>query len=113
MLWGMHINTTSAQLSTNSYATSCPNVLSTIQTAVQAAVAKERRTGASLLRLHFHDCFVNASDPTSFFVGEKTARPNANSVRGFDVIDTIKSQVEALCPKTVLLECQLGVRLSF
>ncbi|KAI3840841.1 hypothetical protein MKW92_033556 [Papaver armeniacum] len=105
MLGGMHINTTSAQLSANFYATSCPNVLSTIQTAVRAAVANERRMGASILRLHFHDCFgCDASillDDTASFTGEKTAGSNANSVRGFDVIDTIKSQVEALCPKTV------------
>ncbi|KAI3842785.1 hypothetical protein MKX03_020410, partial [Papaver bracteatum] len=40
-------------------------------------------------------------DDTSSFTGEKTAGPNANSVRGFDVIDTIKTQVEALCAKTV------------
>lgn len=40
-------------------------------------------------------------DDTSSFTGEKTALPNANSVRGFDVIDTIKSQVESICPKVV------------
>lgn len=38
---------------------------------------------------------------TSSFVGEKTAGPNANSARGFEVIDTIKSKIEALCPKVV------------
>ncbi|XLU99072.1 hypothetical protein S245_013412, partial [Arachis hypogaea] len=48
----------SAQLSSNFYATKCPNALSTIKSAVNSAVAKEARMGASLLRLHFHDCFV-------------------------------------------------------
>ena len=43
------------------YATSCPNALSTINSAVNSAVTSEKRMGASLLRLHFHDCFVNAS----------------------------------------------------
>ncbi|KAL5550665.1 hypothetical protein UlMin_000841 [Ulmus minor] len=63
--------------------------------------------GASLLRLHFHDCFVNGCDgsilldDTSSFTGEKTAGPNVNSVRGYDVIDTIKSRVEKLCPGVV------------
>ncbi|GMI93066.1 peroxidase 52 [Hibiscus trionum] len=33
--------------------------------------------------------------------GEKTAGPNINSVRGFNVIDTIKSQLESLCPGVV------------
>ncbi|CAN1240690.1 Peroxidase 52 [Linum grandiflorum] len=53
--------------------------------------------GASLLRLHFHDCFVNVSDDTSSFTGEKNANPNRNSARGFDVIDDIKSAVEKAC----------------
>ncbi|KAL9676322.1 hypothetical protein QQ045_004536 [Rhodiola kirilowii] len=103
------IGSVSAQLSANFYAKSCPNVLSTIKAAVNSAVQSEARMGASLLRLHFHDCFVNGCDgsillddnSTSGFVGEKTAGPNANSARGFNVIDNIKSKVEALCPKVV------------
>ncbi|KAK1562026.1 hypothetical protein Q3G72_005019 [Acer saccharum] len=111
--------TASAQLSSeNFYATTCGSALSTIKSAVNSAVSKERRMGASLLRLHFHDCFVNASlhllysdligcdasillDDTSSFTGEKTAAPNSNSVRGFEVIDTIKSQLESSCPGVV------------
>ncbi|XP_074556250.1 cationic peroxidase 1-like [Curcuma longa] len=96
-----------AQLSSTFYDSSCPGVLSTIQTAVQSAVNQEARMGASLLRLHFHDCFVNGCDgsvlldDTASFMGEKTAPPNNNSIRGFDVVDAIKSQVEALCPQVV------------
>ncbi|XP_028120871.1 cationic peroxidase 1-like [Camellia sinensis] len=97
----------SAQLSSTYYSSTCSNVLTTIKTAVNSAVSSEARMGASLLRLHFHDCFVNGCDASvllddnSTFTGEKTATPNANSLRGFDVIDTIKSQVESSCPGVV------------
>lgn len=40
-------------------------------------------------------------DDTSTFTGEKNAFPNRNSIRGFEVIDAIKSKVEAKCPSTV------------
>ena len=40
-------------------------------------------------------------DDTANFTGEKTAVPNNNSLRGFDVIDTIKSQLENSCPSVV------------
>ncbi|KAG1338116.1 peroxidase 4 [Cocos nucifera] len=101
------LGSTSAQLSTNFYASSCPQVFSAVKTVVQAAIAKEQRMGASLLRLFFHDCFVQGCDgsllldDTSSFVGEKTAVPNNNSVRGFDVVDNIKAAVEKVCPGVV------------
>ncbi|XP_030970062.1 cationic peroxidase 1-like [Quercus lobata] len=97
----------SAQLSPFYYAKTCPRALSTIQTAVNNAVVKEHRMGASLLRLHFHDCFVNGCDAsvllddTSSFTGEKTAGPNVDSLRGFEVIDTIKTSLESACPGVV------------
>lgn len=40
-------------------------------------------------------------DDTPTFTGEKTAVPNNSSVRGFDVIDNIKAQVEGICPQVV------------
>ncbi|CAI9107114.1 OLC1v1006402C1 [Oldenlandia corymbosa var. corymbosa] len=97
----------SAGLSSSFYATTCPKAISTIRTVVGDAVAKEHRMGASLLRLHFHDCFVNGCDgsvlldDTSSFTGEKTAGANVNSLRGFEVIDTIKTQLESICPGVV------------
>jgi peroxidase len=33
--------------------------------------------------------------------GEKFALPNKNSVRGFEVIDTIKTDLESVCPEVV------------
>ncbi|KAJ1412207.1 Secretory peroxidase [Sesbania bispinosa] len=64
--------------------------------------------GASLLRLHFHDCFVNGCDgsilldDTPNFTGEKTAFPNVNSVRGFSVVDDIKAAVDKACKHPVV-----------
>ena len=55
----------SAQLSATFYDSSCPRALGTIRSAVTAAVNRDPRMGASLLRLHFHDCFVQASPGSS------------------------------------------------
>ncbi|KAK8669946.1 hypothetical protein V6N13_104713 [Hibiscus sabdariffa] len=101
------LGSSNAQLSTNFYSNSCPNLLSTVKSTVNSAINKEARMGASLLRLFFHDCFVNGCDgsilldDTSSFTGEKNANPNRNSARGFDVVDNIKSAVENVCPGVV------------
>lgn len=47
-----------AKLSSTFYDNTCPDALSTIRTVIRRAVSKERRMAASLIRLHFHDCFV-------------------------------------------------------
>lgn len=46
-------------LSKHYYRSSCPQALSIVQARVIATVKNETRTAASLLGLHFHDCFVN------------------------------------------------------
>ncbi|KAM2721688.1 peroxidase 4-like [Malus sylvestris] len=95
------------KLTKNFYKSKCPKALSIVQEEVIAAIKNETRVGASLLRLHFHDCFVNGCDAsvllddTSNFVGEKTAVPNNNSIRGFEVVDGIKAKLEKACPGVV------------
>lgn len=49
------------ELSTDFYYYSCPQVLDIVRDGVVEAIKNETRNGASLLRLHFHDCFVNVS----------------------------------------------------
>ncbi|GAB2274711.1 hypothetical protein Dimus_009483 [Dionaea muscipula] len=89
------------------YAESCPNLHDIVLNTMSQAVARERRIAASLLRLFFHDCFVQGCDGSVLlddspsFTGEKGAKPNLGSLRGFDVIDAIKANVEAACPGIV------------
>ncbi|XP_014512207.1 peroxidase A2 [Vigna radiata var. radiata] len=96
------------QLSATFYSTTCSNVSTIVRNSVQQALTSDSRIAASLLRLHFHDCFVDGCDGSILLdVGgnitqsEKTAAPNANSVRGFDVVDSIKSSLESSCPGVV------------
>ncbi|XP_004297785.1 PREDICTED: lignin-forming anionic peroxidase-like [Fragaria vesca subsp. vesca] len=108
LLLALMSTTSSAQLSSSTfYDNACPNALATIRKSIRSAVSAERRMAASLIRLHFHDCFVQGCDAsillddTSSITGEKTAPPNLNSVRGYGVIDNAKSEVEKLCPGVV------------
>ena len=61
------IGAATAELSPDFYNETCPDALSIIESAVNSAVKSEPRMGASLLRLHFHDCFVNASHAPFFY----------------------------------------------
>ncbi|XXG83912.1 hypothetical protein AAC387_Pa10g1555 [Persea americana] len=98
----------SAHLSVSFYANTCPSVFETVRTAVRSAINREARMGGSLIRLFFHDCFVNGCDggilleDTASFVGERTAVVNNNSARGFEVVDEIKTRVDQACGRTVV-----------
>ncbi|KAL5705574.1 peroxidase [Ranunculus cassubicifolius] len=89
------------------YDHSCPHAQGIIKSIVAKAVAKEARMAASLLRLHFHDCFVQGCDASVLLdssgsiISEKRSNPNRKSLRGFEVIDEIKSALEKACPRTV------------
>jgi hypothetical protein len=48
-------------LDVNFYGTTCPNLSTIVSDLVKAAVNAEARMAASLLRLHFHDCWPNVS----------------------------------------------------
>ncbi|XP_065036960.1 lignin-forming anionic peroxidase-like [Musa acuminata AAA Group] len=96
-----------AHLTPKYYANSCPQALSTIRTAVRSAIARERRMAASIIRLHFHDCFVQGCDASLLLkdgkgiISEQKALQNFQSARGYEVIDSIKAAVEEVCPGVV------------
>ncbi|CAH1422279.1 unnamed protein product [Lactuca virosa] len=89
------------------YSFSCPQANDIVMSVLERVIAKEPRMAASLLRLHFHDCFVQGCDASVLlddnvmFASEKNSGPNSNSIRGFEVIDEIKSKLEEACPQTV------------
>ncbi|XP_020167322.1 peroxidase N [Aegilops tauschii subsp. strangulata] len=92
------------ELTSDFYDWTCPGVYDVVQQQVFSAMREEPRMGASLLRLHFHDCFVNGCDGSILLDGtdgEKFALPNQNSVRGYEVIDAIKADLENMCPGVV------------
>ncbi|KAL5220987.1 hypothetical protein ABZP36_025700 [Zizania latifolia] len=94
-------------LSPDYYKVTCPQADEIVVSVLKKAIAKEQRIAASLLRLLFHDCFVQGCDASVLLddndgvVSEKNAIPNKNSIRGFEVIDEIKAALEEACPHTV------------
>ncbi|CAA6673032.1 unnamed protein product [Spirodela intermedia] len=98
----LYVFTSHAQLTANFYSSSCPNLETIVQSATQTAVGNNPRTPASLLRLFFHDCFVQGCDgsvllnDTPTFTGEQGARAN-RKLQALDVIEKIKSTVEVSC----------------
>ncbi|KAM3377131.1 peroxidase 10 [Capsicum galapagoense] len=98
---------TAGQLDYSYYERACPSLPRIIRWNVWSALRNDSRIAASLLRLHFHDCFVNGCDgsvlldDTNDFKGEKNAAPNRNSARGYETIDIIKADLERACPSTV------------
>ncbi|KAL0428624.1 UNVERIFIED_CONTAM: Peroxidase 15 [Sesamum latifolium] len=97
-----------AQLNSTFYSSTCPNVSNIVTTVIQQALQSDPRIGASLIRLHFHDCFVQGCDGSILLddnngtiQSEKNAAPNTNSTRGFDVVDNIKTAVESSCSGVV------------
>ncbi|KAJ3695651.1 hypothetical protein LUZ60_001028 [Juncus effusus] len=95
------------ELNPKFYKQTCPKAEEIVLNVVSQAYGKDPRMAASLLRLHFHDCFVKGCDASILLdssgtiVSEKRSNPNRDSARGFEVIDLIKSALEKECPLTV------------
>ncbi|KAI7990260.1 Peroxidase 44 [Camellia lanceoleosa] len=95
-----------AKLRVGFYSSTCPRAEQIVQQAVMQRFSTDRSITPALLRMHFHDCFVKGCDAsilidsTQTTQSEKDAFPN-QSVRGFDLIDEAKSNLEAVCPGTV------------
>ncbi|CAH2043573.1 unnamed protein product [Thlaspi arvense] len=85
------------------YSTTCPTAETIVRNAVTAGFNANPAIAPGILRMIFHDCFVLGCDGSILISGantERTAGPNRN-LRGFEVIDNAKTQLEAACPGVV------------
>ncbi|KAG8654187.1 peroxidase N1 [Manihot esculenta] len=85
------------------YSRTCPTAESIVKSTVDTHFKSNPAVAAGLLRMHFHDCFVQGCDASILIDGsntEKTALPNLG-LKGFEVIDDAKTQLEAACPGIV------------
>ncbi|KAL1813404.1 hypothetical protein ACET3Z_023469 [Daucus carota] len=95
-----------ADLRVGFYDSTCPNAESIVRQVVQNRFRTDPSITAALLRMHFHDCFVRGCDAsilidsTQAKSSEKDANPNL-TVRGYELIDEAKKNLEAACPSTV------------
>ncbi|KAE9456180.1 hypothetical protein C3L33_11917, partial [Rhododendron williamsianum] len=88
------------------YKESCPSAEDIVKAKTKSYISRVPSLAPSLLRLHFHDCFVRGCEgsvllnSTTKNTAEKSAGPNL-SLRGFQVIDGVKTALEKQCPGVV------------
>lgn len=95
-------------LSWKFYESSCPQLESIIRKRLQKQIKDDVGQAAGLLRLHFHDCFVQGCDGSVLLDGsaggpsEQTAIPNLTlRKRSFKIIDDLRKRVHDACGKVV------------
>lgn len=95
-------------LSWTFYKDSCPDLEDIVKSILEPALDEDVTQAAGLLRLHFHDCFVQGCDGSVLLTGtasnpsEQQATPNLSlRARALQLIDEIKTAVEASCSGVV------------
>ncbi|KAE8668530.1 Peroxidase 46 [Hibiscus syriacus] len=92
-----------ARLSFDFYETSCPAAEFIVSNTVRSASSSDQTIPGKLLRLLFHDCFVEGCDASVLLQGNGTERsdPANTSLGVFSVIDSAKRELEIFCPGAV------------
>ncbi|KAL9233944.1 hypothetical protein vseg_008876 [Gypsophila vaccaria] len=81
----------------------CPDAEYIVRNTVRSAAFNDATVPGKLLRLLFHDCFVEGCDASVLIDGEQTekADPANASLGGFEVIESAKAEIETCCPGIV------------
>ncbi|KAE8781121.1 Peroxidase 43 [Hordeum vulgare] len=102
---GASVSGSSGQLQVGFYSKSCPSAESTVASVVRGASAADSTILPALLRLQFHDCFVRGCDASVLIKGGNNNAEVDNGkhqgLRGMDVIENAKAQLESVCPGVV------------
>ncbi|KAL9271521.1 Peroxidase 46-like protein [Drosera capensis] len=82
-----------SSLSIGLYVLSCPAAELIVREQVRSATSADGTVPGKLLRLLFHDCFVEGCDASVLLEGEETERDDpANALLGgFQVIDSVET----------------------
>ncbi|CAL9039516.1 peroxidase 25 isoform X1 [Musa acuminata AAA Group] len=85
------------------YSSTCPRAEEIVRSTVEKYFNGDSTIAAGLLRLHFHDCFVQGCDGSVLISGASAERSAVQNLglRGFQVVDDAKSELEATCPGVV------------
>ncbi|KAJ0096433.1 hypothetical protein Patl1_28176 [Pistacia atlantica] len=93
-------------LSMGYYIMNCPLAEPIVRHTVTRALDADPTLAAALVRMHFHDCFIEGCDgsvlldSTNDNTAEKDSPANL-SLRGYEVIDDAKEELENQCPGVV------------
>ncbi|KAK9134420.1 hypothetical protein Syun_013750 [Stephania yunnanensis] len=95
-------------LSWTFYNTTCPRVEAIIKNRLTQIFQNDSAQAAGLLRLHFHDCFVQGCDGSVLLDGsasgpsEKNAPPNLSlRARSFTIINELRDLIQTNCGRVV------------
>ncbi|ERN08703.1 hypothetical protein AMTR_s00017p00229570 [Amborella trichopoda] len=95
-------------LSWSFYESSCPDLEEIVRNRLKQVFKKDITQAAGLLRVHFHDCFVQGCDGSVLLEGsasgpdEKDAPPNLTlRPEAFEIIEDLRKRVHKKCGHTV------------
>ncbi|XP_021737720.1 peroxidase 12-like [Chenopodium quinoa] len=95
-------------LSLSFYSSNCPKLESIVRNHLKQVFKKDITQAAGLLRLHFHDCFVQGCDGSVLLDGsasgpsEQNAPPNLSLRKeAFNIINDLRALVQKACGQVV------------